>query len=116
MRLKYKELFEKAIYALIESNGGSLEQALDDMKITDEKTREAIADELDWYDEVDDEEDADEDDDDLDLDEWLDERGLDTREKVQEYIRNLMDVYEQEPGDLTHEETEVLRRSGAIDD
>ena len=114
MRLKYKELFEKAIYALIESNGGSLEQALDDMHVKDEDTRKAITDELDWNDEVDEEEDEDEDD--FNLDDWLDERGLDTREKVQEYIRNLMDVYEQEPGDLTEEEMKVLRCSGAIDD
>lgn len=63
-----------------------------------------------------DDEEEDEDEDDFDLDDWLDERGLDTREKVQEYIRNLMDVYEQEPGDLTEEEMKVLRCSGAIDD
>lgn len=41
-KLKFKELFSKALSALIESNGGSMEQALDDMKITSEEDRKAI--------------------------------------------------------------------------
>lgn len=48
--MNFEELFNKALQALIHCNGGSLEAAMDDMGIQDEKTREQIRDYLGWYD------------------------------------------------------------------
>ena len=49
--MNFEELFNLTIYALIESNGGSLETALDTIGITDTQTRNQIIDYMNWYDE-----------------------------------------------------------------
>ena len=54
--MNFEELFNLAIYALINHNGGSLEQAMDDMGIKNQKTRQKIAEYLEWYDDEDDDE------------------------------------------------------------
>ena len=46
--MNFEELFGKALFTLIEYEGGSLEEALDDMHIWDKKLRKQIADYLEW--------------------------------------------------------------------
>lgn len=55
--MNFEELFNLAIYALINHNGGSLEESMDDMNICDEETRNQIITYMNWYDEEEYEED-----------------------------------------------------------
>lgn len=43
-----EELFAKALATLIEKDGGSMEQALDDMGVQDERDRQPIKDWFGW--------------------------------------------------------------------
>ena len=51
-----EELLSHAIEALIESNGGSIEQALDDMGVQEERDRQEIKDWFGWDEEEEDDE------------------------------------------------------------
>lgn len=46
--MDYEKLFYKALYTVIEHNGGSLEESLDDIGITNSKERRTIKKMLDW--------------------------------------------------------------------
>ena len=48
-----EELFAKALATLIEQNGGSMEQALDDLGVQDERDRKPIKEWFGWDDEED---------------------------------------------------------------
>lgn len=48
VELDFEQLFGKALYTIIEYEGGSLESALDDMEIFNRKLRKKIADYLEW--------------------------------------------------------------------
>lgn len=48
MKQDFEELFSKALATLIEQNGGSIETALDDMGIQDERDREPIKEWFGW--------------------------------------------------------------------
>lgn len=51
MELDFIELFSSAMNALIDHNGGSLEEAMDDMGIRDERLRTEIKNYFDWEEE-----------------------------------------------------------------
>ena len=51
MKLDFEELFVSSICALIDINGGSIESAMDDMRIRNEQLRKEIKEYLDWEDE-----------------------------------------------------------------
>lgn len=53
-KLDYEKLFYQAIAEMIDSNGGSLETALDDAGIYDNETREIIKEEFGWDDDSED--------------------------------------------------------------
>ena len=61
--MDFEKLFISSIYALIEFNGGSLEQAMDDMGLRNKETRKQITEYLEW-----DEEDEEDEDDDFECD------------------------------------------------
>ena len=48
-----EELFAKALATLIEQNGGSMEQALDDIGVQDERDRKPIKEWFGWEEETD---------------------------------------------------------------
>ena len=46
--MDFELLFGKALFALIDTNGGSIETALDDMEINSPSLRQAIKDYCEW--------------------------------------------------------------------
>lgn len=47
-KLDYQNLFYEAIYALIEHHSGSVEYALDDLRIYDKEMRKKILKDIQW--------------------------------------------------------------------